>query len=212
MKKGFSVVEVLLATGLFIIFATGMVVVVLRGLENNRLAGEQTIANQYAAEGLESVRSIKNQAYSYLQNSTGSGVIRGVGNLWAFSGTNNTFDKYTRVIAIADVFRDASGNIVASGGTLDPDTKKITATVSWNFNSGRADSVILTSYLSNWKSGGANPTCAQYCVNLGSYTSGTCRQNSVQCTQNGEIYEVGGDPICTTNFPGDPSHNTCCCL
>ena len=50
-------------------------------------------------------------------------------------------------------------------------------------------------------------TCSQYCVSLGGYISGTCRQNTAQCTGNGEIYESGGDMFCT----GGPSADTCCC-
>lgn len=210
-RQGFSVVEVMLAVALFVIFASGMAIVVISGLDNNRLGGEETIANQYASEGLEAVRSIKNQAYSYLQDSSGTGVIRNPGNLWAFSGANNTFDKYTRVITIADVFRDGGGNIVSLGGTLDPDTKKVTSTVIWNFSSARADSVVLTTYYTNWKAGSSEVTCAQYCVNLGTYTIGTCRQNATQCANHGETHEAGGDAICTTNFPGNPSEDTCCC-
>lgn len=210
MKKGFSVIEIMLASGLFMIFATGMVTVVLWGLDNNRLAGEQTIANQYAAEGLEAVRSIRNQAYANLDNSTGTGIILNFSNVWAFSGANNTFDKYTRVIAVADVFRDANNNIVASGGTLDSDTKKVVSTVSWNLNSSRANSVVLTTYLTNWKAtGGGGPptTCNAYCISLTTYIGGTCRKGVSQCNENGETNENGGNPLCIIQSEG----GICCC-
>lgn len=155
MNKGFSVIEVVLAAALFMLFSTSAVGVVLQGFNANRLGAEETIANQFAAEGIEAVKSIKNQAYSNLVNSTGIGVTR-ISNVWAFSGTNNILthnstDNYTRVIKVESVNRDGSGNIVASGGTLDPDTKKITSTVSWNFNSARPESVVLSSYLSDWR-------------------------------------------------------------
>lgn len=51
-------------------------------------------------------------------------------------------------------------------------------------------------------------TCAWYCQNLGSYTTGTCRQNFQQCTHNGETYESSGNQYCT----GGQSADTCCCL
>src|SRR3989338_4019288 len=85
-SNGFSVIEVILAAAIFMIFATGAVGVVLQGLSSNRQGGEQTVANQYAAEGLEAVRSIKNQGFSNLVNSTGTGIIRSGSNVWAFGG------------------------------------------------------------------------------------------------------------------------------
>jgi hypothetical protein len=114
--SGFSVIEVLLAAALFIIFSSAIITAVLQGFDANRLGNEETIANEYSSEGIEAVRSIKNQAYSNIVNSAGTGVIRNGSNVWAFSGANNTFGKYTRVITVADVQRDGSGNIVAGGG------------------------------------------------------------------------------------------------
>jgi signal peptidase len=55
----------------------------------------------------------------------------------------------------------------------------------------------------------APSNCASYCISLGTYTAGNCRQNDTQCRINGETYEVGGDLYCTT---GGPSADTCCCV
>lgn len=205
-KQGFSLIEIILAIAVFVIFSSGAVAVILQGISANRLGKEQTIATEYAAEGLEAIRSIKNQSFSSLISTPSAGVTRSLAGTWIFSGTSNTFDgRYTRTIAIADVYRDGSGNIVGSGGTLDSNTKKITSTVTWNFAPARSDSVILSTYLTNWRA--SAPSCAVYCTALGGYSTGTCRQNTQQCTLNGETYEPGGDTYCT----GGPSGNTCCC-
>lgn len=157
--RGFSTIEVILAAALFIIFATGITGVVLQGINLNRLGAEHTIALQYAAEGLEVARSIRNQAYSNISsvNPTPRGISR-VGNVWTFlgDGTNNSTDsgRYTRTIKVESVSRDntpPSGNIVSSGGTADTDTKKITSSVSWNFTTSRPQSLNLVSYLTNWR-------------------------------------------------------------
>lgn len=150
IQAGFSVVELILTSAIFLIFSAGAIFVVLHGFDLNRLGEEETIANQYATEGLEAVRSIKNQNYSSVTDSASTGITR-TSNVWAFSGTNNTLGKYTRSIAIASVNRDVSGNIVSSGGTADPDTKKVTSTVSWSAGPTRNNSIILTTYLTNWK-------------------------------------------------------------
>ncbi len=153
-EKGFSVIEVVLAAALFMIIATGSITVILQGLDSNRLGEEQTVANQYAAEGMEAVKSIKNQGFSNLANSSRTGVVRSGSNVWAFGGAKNQFgpnNKYTRVIKVENVYRDISGNIVSSGGIIDFLTKKVTSTVSWNYTPTRANSVQLTSYLSDWR-------------------------------------------------------------
>lgn len=208
-QYGFSVVEVMLAVALFMIFATGMVGAVLHGLDNNRLSGEQTIANQYAAEGVEAARSIRNQTYANLVNSSGTGVVI-TGGVWTLSGTNNIYDKYTRVLTVSNVQRDSNGNIVTSGGTFDANTKKVVSTVSWNVNSARTNSVTLTTYLTNWKADISTPAptaCNEYCISLGNYTQGTCRNGASQCRAYGETVENDGNHFCTREEGG-----TCCCL
>jgi hypothetical protein len=157
--QGFSLLEVILAVAIFIVFSTGAIVAVLSGLGANRLGTEYTIANQFAAEGIEAVQSIKNQSYANLINAAATGIARnGTTGVWEFSGANNTFTDgtktYTRVIKVESVSRDAAppnGNIVASGGTTDNDTKKITSTVTWNFNTARPESISLVTYLSDWR-------------------------------------------------------------
>ena len=64
---------------------------------------------------------------------------------WQFSGTSNTLNALTRVIVVSDVQRNSAGSIVVSGGTDDPDTKKVTVTVS---GAGIAD-YVLTTFLTN---------------------------------------------------------------
>lgn len=154
-KSGISILEVVLAVAVFAIFAVPAIGVILRGFSTNRLSIEQTIATQFASEGIEAARSIRNQSFSLLTNSASTGVVRNGSNVWAFSGVNNTFSTpkiYTRSLKVENVNRDASGHIVPTpGGTLDPMTKRITSNVTWNFNPARPESVSLVNYLSDWE-------------------------------------------------------------
>lgn len=150
-QQGFSVIELILTAAIFLIFSGGAIFVVLHGFDLNRLGEEETRANQYASEGIEAARSIKNQNFNSLTNTASTGIIRNVSNVWSFSGTNNTSGKFTRTLTISSVNRDVSGNIVTSGGTTDPDTKKVTSTVSWAAGPTRNNSIALTTYLTNWR-------------------------------------------------------------
>lgn len=155
-ERGFSILEIILAVALFMIFSTAAIVVVVGGFNANRQGIEYTIANQFAAEGIEAVRSIKNRGFACSINTSGSGVARDPLGYWIFSGTENTLshnvgDNYVRVIKIEDVQRDGSGNIVSSGGTLDSDSKRVISEVRWNSSLPTPNSVKLISYISNWK-------------------------------------------------------------
>ncbi|MBI2337949.1 hypothetical protein HYU95_02090 [Candidatus Daviesbacteria bacterium] len=160
MKNGFSVLEVILAAAIFMIFSTGAVIVVVQSYNANRLGAENSVAAQFAAEGIEAAKSIKNQNFSLLNSDAylaGTGLIRNGTGVWQFEGdntsdvlTHNSSDDYTRVIRIGKTYR-INGNIVESGGTEDPDTKKITSTVTWNFNSARPETTSLVTYFSDWR-------------------------------------------------------------
>lgn len=151
-QRGVSVVEVILAAALFVVFATATGGVVIQGMTGNRLGVELSVANQFASEGLEAVRSIRNQNFSSLSSPQG-GVVQASG-VWSFSGANNTLNAgktYTRTLAVSNVQRDCSGVIVTSGGVNDANTKKVTSTVNWNFTSVRPQTISLTSYLTDWR-------------------------------------------------------------
>lgn len=158
-QRGLSVIEVILAAALFVVFATAAGGVVIQGVTGNRLGVEVSVANQFASEGLEAVRSIKNQNFSSLSSPQG-GVAQTSG-VWAFSGANNTLNAgktYTRTLAVSNVQRDCSGVIVTSGGVNDVNTKKVTSTVNWNFTSTRPQTISLTSYLTDWRKAAGSGT------------------------------------------------------
>ncbi len=151
-SRGFSVVEVMLGTALFVIFSSGVIALLLQGLEMDRLAEEEAIAAQYASEGIEALRSVKNQSFALLSTTPSAGIDRvGAGGTWAVSGVSTSYGKYVRTVSIAPVARDGSGTIVASGGTLDSLSRKITSTVVWPVTSARTNTISYTSYLTDWK-------------------------------------------------------------
>ena len=81
------------------------------------------------------------------------GLSKGSG-YWQFSGSSDLIDdKYTREIVVSAVQRDESCDIVASGGTNDPDTKLVSANIDWE-NSGRSLSQNFSRYFSSFD----NPT------------------------------------------------------
>ena len=69
---------------------------------------------------------------------------------WSLAAGSEDLNGFTRQVVVNNVSRDGQFNIVSSGGTPDPDTKKITSTVSWSYK-GQAYSAILSVYLTHWQ-------------------------------------------------------------
>lgn len=168
-QRGFSVLEVLLASIIFVVFSSAAVMVVLQAFNANRLGQENTIATQFATEGLEAVRSIRNQGYTNIDKlatsssgaycTTGSGV-QVSGGVWTIkaSGTSDSFPsdtRFSRTITICDSVRTATASSdLDTSGTTYENVKKVTSTVTWKFKAAQStsSSVSLVTYLSNWRS------------------------------------------------------------
>lgn len=190
-SKGFSAIEVLLASSIFILIVAALMGAFIYGSESTALAGQRARAVFLAEEGLEASRNIRDASFSNLSDGTTGLAISG--NQWIFSGTSDTTDDfYTRQITIS------------AAGT---DRKQVASTVTWQQNNQRTGSVSLTTNLTNWRNTTSISSCTIYCQTVGNYTLGTCRENSQQCISNSETYESGGDSLCT----GGTSADTCCC-
>lgn len=150
-KQGFSLLEIVVALGVFAIIAGAGMSGFGPILKQNRQSAEIVRANRLAEEGLEAARSIRNRNFTLLSNGTkGIGISEGV---WSFIGTNGVVDKYTRRVSVKKASRDAGGSLVASGGTTDPDTFFVKSWVTWNYSVGQTKSFSLDTVLTNWKKG-----------------------------------------------------------
>ena len=188
--RGFSLVEVLLASSLFALLVTVLVGAYLYGQESTSLAGRRVQASFLANEGLEATRNIRDNSFGNLSDGVYGLVISG--NQWIFSGSSDITDIFTRQITIS---------------TVDADRKQIDAQVTWQQNPQRTGTVSLVTYLTNWQDEMVQANCDTYCQDLGlGYTAGICRINPQQCNNNGETYESGGDQYCTVG-----NKDTCCC-
>lgn len=77
---------------------------------------------------------------------------------------------YRRSFSVENVLRDASGAVVASGGTDDPSTQKITVTITWSPGGTQVQTATLDALLSrtkntstrftNWGGGSTSETSA----------------------------------------------------
>lgn len=198
-SKGQSLIEFIIAIGILVIVGGSGAIAVLGSLTATRLAKERTQATGFALEGIEAVKSIRNQGWENMVNGT-HGLTDSQG-FWEFSGNSDTLGaKYTRTIILEDT--EVDGEVIS-------EAKKVTSTVFWNYTPTRPNQVQYVTYLTDWKTvkavapgGSAYGTCNDYCASLG-FTSGTCSPNPTQCTH----YLPYADQFCL----GGPSEDTCCC-
>lgn len=153
-QGGFTVIEVILAAAILAILGGGAVGIVIQSYAANQSGKERTIAAAYASAGLETIRLIRKNFFGLLSSDsclTGTGLDSSSGWHLTGSGTSDGLEGgYTRTIYVCDVQRDAGGNVVESGGTVDQLSKKISVNVTWG-NAPRERSISFSTYLTDWR-------------------------------------------------------------
>lgn len=105
-----------------------------------------------AEEGLEAVRLMRDQSWDNNIATVPTGnefYLYYDGTGWSATSTSLLIDGYfERVVVLRDVRRDNSQRIVDSGGSVDPNIKKVTVSVSWN-SRGATTTRAISTYLAN---------------------------------------------------------------
>ncbi|MFA9262616.1 MAG: prepilin-type N-terminal cleavage/methylation domain-containing protein [Undibacterium sp.] len=142
--RGFSLLEVVFASALFLIISSALVMLALQSLSVEAQSSEYQTAVAYAEEGREAVRMIRKAGFDEMGTVTDGGISSdGYGSL-RFDGGTNTFGIFERHITVAYVPR-------FDGGGDDGSTMKVTVTVTWPVGSSTPQSVTLTDYLVHWE-------------------------------------------------------------
>lgn len=133
MNKGQSLIELLIALGVFVLGVVTIGLLIIDAGVSSRQAGERTQAVLLAKEGLEAARSIRDDDFANLIDGTHGIAISA--NTWIFSDSEDITNIFKRRITVS---------------TVDADTKKITSTVVWREPPERPGSTTLITYLTNW--------------------------------------------------------------
>ncbi len=149
-QNGQSIVEFLIAIGLTAIFLPALLTGLVASREGKAQQTQRIEATTLLKEAEEAVRIVRETNWSSIAaNGTFHPVISG--SNWTLSGNAEVANGYTRKIVISDTQRDSSGKIVSTGGTVDPSTKKVVSSVSWNtpFFSSVDSTMYLSRFLNN---------------------------------------------------------------
>lgn len=146
INSGFVLLEALLAVGLLILFLGGLGALFVLNLRGTSLINYSTQAGLLARGGLEALRTIDFDDLSLLDPAH----LVFSGSSWAVAAGSETTDIFIRTIRVKEVQRNSSCDIVASGGTADPDSKFIESEVSWTDELGRVHQTLLAGLVTRW--------------------------------------------------------------
>lgn len=133
-KAAFSLIEVIVAVAIFAIFGTALLTATLGvpfSIENSEDRLAARYLEQEAQEALRAMRS-----YDWNELNTGTHGLDESSGYWQFSGSSDSFDKFTRSIVVTDI---------------NSYRKQAVITISWTTDEGKALSTSSTMRLTNWK-------------------------------------------------------------
>jgi len=151
-NDGFSILEAMIAIAVAILVFVGIYQITILSIRTTETNLKKTEAVHRAEELIEITRSLRNDGWSdsigTLSPGTAYYLVLEDGE-WTFSSISpEETEVFTETIEVGDIYRDGDDNISQSG-TLDPNTKKITATVSWN-DRGVAREESIETYITNF--------------------------------------------------------------
>ncbi len=133
-KGGFLLVEILLASSIFMLFMTAFSGAFYYGIQSSTLAGDRARAITYAEEGQEAVRSIKNVNFANLVDGTYG--LSYSSSTWNLVGSSDVSGIFTRQITIS---------------TIDANRKNVSVSVTWQQTPVRSATITTNARLTNWK-------------------------------------------------------------
>lgn len=153
-ENGALIVEILIVITVIIVTLSSLLGVATLSLRISTLIKETVQANNLARETMEVVRNFRDGT---IWDTNGLGTLT-VGlpyypqevtdgqSKWQLVQGEEEIYGFTRKVIFNNVQRDANDNIVETGGTNDPQSKKATVIVSW-----RGEKVEIFTYFTNWQ-------------------------------------------------------------
>lgn len=150
--KGIGLVEVVVGAG--ILSLAGVALLITYGLYVRvaSFAPRPIQAAFLEDEGMEAMRTLRDKSWANISGLTASTTyylsFNASTTSWTTTTTPSMIDKiFSRTIVLSTVNRDAN-NDISSSGSNDPNTRKVTISVSW-FKDNATTTKQLIGYLTN---------------------------------------------------------------
>ncbi|MDD4382089.1 MAG: hypothetical protein PHE21_01955 [Candidatus Dojkabacteria bacterium] len=181
--KGFSLAEILLAIGIFGLISSFLIFLVVdstRTLDNLRARSK---ASHLTQEINDALLLIKTQGWYNIARYTDEGAkhLEFVdGNYTILDGAFSEND-FTYSFTIQRAQRDLNGDLVETGGTLDPHTRIVSITIDWKDRFGKINSINPKLYINDW-----NTNSIAYTTDT-DFQKGVNNQTLIQNISGGEV-------------------------
>lgn len=137
-KLGFSLLELVLAIAVFSLGSFAVATMLIDSNISTKLSSERIEALFYAKEGIDAVRSIKENT-AWAEFSDGEYGLDNSGGNWVLSVSPDLInDKYTRTVTVEAV----------EGFTT---VKNVSVEIAWDLTPARRVSTVLSTVLTNWE-------------------------------------------------------------
>ena len=145
MSRGFSLVEIVLASGVLALLSIIFLGILTYGQESTVRAAQRERAIFLAQEGLEATRSIRDQNFVNLTSGNFGLLANGQ---WSLVSQPEIIDVFTRTISIADV---------------DAHTKQVISKVQWKQSGASLVDISLSTLLTDWRTATSTGTSTEFC-------------------------------------------------
>jgi prepilin-type N-terminal cleavage/methylation domain-containing protein len=134
IKKGFSLVELLVSVSIFLVFIIATTNVTGNVSKEVRNSANKQRAAVLAEEAIEASRNIRDENFNNLIDGT-YGLSTST-NQWSFSGVSDLSDIFSRTLNIT---------------TINDNQKRVDVTINWADQISATNTLKLSTYLTNWR-------------------------------------------------------------
>ncbi len=149
MNKAQSLIEILIVIMLLALLIPPLFMVIMSSRDGKLQQAKRLEATGVLKETQEALRIIRENGWSAIATN-GTYHPSLTGSTWNLSSGTEVSNGIMTKVDISDVYRE-NNQIVTTGGTLDPSTKRIDITISWSnpIPSNITSTMYLTRYLEN---------------------------------------------------------------
>ncbi len=153
-NRGVTVVEIIVGAALFTAFLVAISQYYTRAFRISQATTQKIQSGFLLEEGVEAVRSMRDESWGTYIASLTTGTpyyLNWNGTKWVTTTSPIVVENlYYRTITVNEVLRDGNDDIISSGGTTDPGTRKLTVAVAWqNTNETGTTTLSVDAYLTN---------------------------------------------------------------
>ena len=182
-KKGFSIVEILIAISIFLILTTGTFAFTLQTIQANKNARYRTQAYLQIQQVQNALTIKKKESWKNITTLTNLGDyhITLTNGVYDFASGAGVQDGLTTKINVGAAYRDSSNNLTDdTNQTNDPGSRKVTINISWVDLMGVTRSLVSNLVVTDWNVAKWSET------NSGQFDLGT-KEFVVTDTNGGEL-------------------------